>query len=152
MQADQRSEFVERFARLLEEGGRSRIAGRIYAHLATAPEPYLSQQEIADQLGVSSGSVSTNTRALMSMNLLTRVAVPGSRRDYYALVPDGAWVTLHAAADNARRAVALAEEGLSLQPDLVTTGTQSLRAMRQVYGQLATTIDALIAESVRKAQ
>lgn len=152
MSPEQRSDFVERFARLLEEGGRPRIAGRIYAHLATASEPYLSQQELMDQLAVSSGSVSTNTRHLIAMNLLTRVAVPGSRREYYALVPDGSRVMLQQAADSARRVVALTEEGLSLQPDLLSTGTQSLRTMRQVYGDLALAIDDLTAAPLRKAQ
>jgi DNA-binding MarR family transcriptional regulator len=137
-----RSEYVERFARLLEAGGESRITGRIYAHLATAPEPYLSLQELADQLGVSRGSVSMNTRRLIALNMLERVPVPGARGEHYGLTGTGAEVMLSRAVQMARAAAQLASEGIALQGKRITPGTQSLHAMRDVYVELADALDA----------
>ena len=152
MSPEQRSDFVERFARMLEETGHSRIAGRIFAHLATADEPYLSQQDLVEQLQVSAASVSTNTRQLIVMNLLTRVAVPGSRREHYALIPDGSRRAAELAVRNARRVAALADEGLALLPDTVSAGTQSLRAMRETYTGMASAIESVVVEPLRIAQ
>ncbi len=132
-----RAEYVERWARVLEASGEARITGRIYAHLATADEPYLSLQQLAEQLGVSRASVSTNTRRLIALRMLTRAAVPGSRGEHYALTPTAAAAMIEHAAQQARTLEALAAEGVRLQPAAVTPGTQSLRMMAEVYGAVA---------------
>lgn len=137
MDPQQRADYVERWARVLEEQGEARITGRIFAHLATAEEPHLSLQELADQLGVSRASVSTNTRRLIALGMLTRAAVPGSRGEHYALTPSGAPAMLERAARAARLMQGLAAEGVRMQSDLVTPGTQSLRVMEEVYGAIA---------------
>ena len=128
MDAQQRADYVERWARVLELAGEARITGRIYAYLATAAEPYLSLQELADQLGVSRASISTNTRRLIGLGLLKREAVPGSRGEHYALTAAGAPALMERAAQTARLMEDLAAEGVRMQADVVTPGTQSLRS------------------------
>jgi len=140
-----RAEYVERWARVLEQTGEPRIAGRIYAHLATAEEPYLSLQELADQLGVSRASVSNNTRRLIAIGMLTRAAVPGSRGEHYALTSAGAAAMIDQAARVARAMEDLAAEGVRIQPDVVTPGTQSLRMMSEVYGAVAADLERRVA-------
>lgn len=142
MESQQRAEYVERFARILEQGGEARITGRIYAHLATAEEPYLSLQELSDQLGISRASVSTNTRRLIALGMLTREAVPGSRGEHYALTSTGAAAMIERAAQTALVMAELAAEGVRLQADVVTPGTQSLRMMAEVYGTLASDLQS----------
>lgn len=143
MDPEHRADYVERFARLLERTGEARITGRIYAHLATAQEPYLSLQELADQVGVSRASVSTNTRRLIALRILTRVAVPGSRGEHYAVNSAGAHAMLENAAEMARSVAELASEGVEMQRDVVTPGTQSLRWMAEVYVDLAAAFERL---------
>lgn len=137
-----RADYVERWARVLESQGEPRIAGRIYAHLATADEPYLSLRELADELGVSRASVSTNTRRLITQGLVERIPVPGARGEHYGLTRDPFGLL-----DGiARTAVLLRElslEGVALQPGKVTPGTQSLRAMADIYGRLAASLEGL---------
>jgi len=137
MDPQQRADYVERWARVLEQMGEARITGRIYAHLATAEEPYLSLQELADQLGISRASVSTNTRRLIGLGMLTSAAVPGSRGEHYALTPTGAAAMIDRAAKAARVLEELAAEGVRMRSDVVTPGTQSLRMMAEVYGAVA---------------
>lgn len=141
MDAEARSVFVERFARAIEESGESRITGRIYGHLATSDAPYLSLQELADELGVSRGSVSMNTRRLIQLELLERVAVPGARGDHYRLTTNGAEVLIATAARRARNLAALCDEGIALQKQSVTPGTQSLRALKATYLQIVRALE-----------
>jgi DNA-binding transcriptional regulator GbsR (MarR family) len=141
-----RADYVERWARLLESQGEPRIAGRIYAHLATSEERWLSLNELAEQLDISRGSVSTNTRRLIEMGLISRVAVPGSRREHYAADADAAHGMMQRAAAASRAVEALAREGLELQSDRVAPGGESLRVMADMYGRLA---DVLESDSVR---
>jgi biotin operon repressor len=141
---DKRAEYVERWALLLEDQGQPRIAGRLYAHLATADTPYLSQEELADQLGVSRASVSTNIRRLIDFGMVTRVAVPGSRLAHYALDPGSPRHGLLRVAEMSRRLAALAQEGLELQPDVVTPGTQSLRYLVEGNERLASSVEQIV--------
>lgn len=74
--------FVERAGMLWEKDGFPRIAGRIFG-LALLTEDPLSLDELAESLGVSRASISTDTRLLERMGLLERVTKPGDRKDYY---------------------------------------------------------------------
>ena len=74
--------FVERAGLLWENDGLPRIAGRIFG-LMLVSEDALSLDEIAETLGVSKASVSTDTRLLERMGFIERVSKPGDRKDYY---------------------------------------------------------------------
>jgi len=135
---------------VLEAQGEPRILGRIYGQLMTASEPYLSLQQLADQLGVSRGSVSTNTRRLISMGLIMRVAVPGSRGEHYAPAPGGVRAMIERAAGAARELELLMVEGLKLQPRAVMPGKQHLRDMAAFYARMAADLEAQLQAPKRK--
>lgn len=82
-------QFIEQFARLLEQEGGPRIAGRISALLLLTPDA-LPLDEIAERLQASKASISTNARMLEQWGLVERVSHPGDRRDYYRARSDGA--------------------------------------------------------------
>lgn len=81
--------FIEHFARLLEQDGGPRIAGRIAALLLLSADA-LALDAIAERLQASKASISTNARLLEQRGLIERTSVPGDRRDYYRARPDGA--------------------------------------------------------------
>jgi len=70
-----------------ESDGLSRIAGRLFGALLLESEP-LSLDALAEQLGVSKASISTEARRLLERGVTERVAKPGDRRDYYVLAED----------------------------------------------------------------
>jgi DNA-binding MarR family transcriptional regulator len=96
--------FIERMGLASESDGLSRIAGRLFGVLLLGDEPR-SLDALADQLGVSKASVSTEARRLVERGVAERVGKPGDRRDYYALAPDffakiirfrvSRWASLH---------------------------------------------------------
>ena len=80
-------DFVNRMGTSAEHDGLSPIAGRLFALLLLADEPR-SLDELADTLGVSKASVSTDARRLLERGIVERVTRAGDRRDYYELTPD----------------------------------------------------------------
>src|ERR671917_427148 len=79
--------FVERMGLYTEAEGLPRIAGRIFGFLLVQPAP-CSLDDMAQALGVSKASISTDTRRLEQLGLLERTSRPGDRRDYYRIAPD----------------------------------------------------------------
>lgn len=61
----------------------NRVGGQIYALLFLSEEP-LSLDDVAERLAVSKSNVSINIRMLEDYNLVRKVWVKGSRKDFYA--------------------------------------------------------------------
>jgi DNA-binding MarR family transcriptional regulator len=73
--------------------GHQRMSARVLAAFLFAGQDTLTMRELAEELGVSAGSVSAALKALNAVGLIERVPVPGSRREHYRL-RDDAWATL----------------------------------------------------------
>jgi DNA-binding transcriptional regulator GbsR (MarR family) len=84
---DPAGEFIERMGFLCEADGLPRISGRLLGLFILERGPF-NLKELSERLAVSRASVSTNTRLLAKTGMLERVAMPGDRQDYYALVDD----------------------------------------------------------------
>jgi DNA-binding transcriptional regulator GbsR (MarR family) len=83
----QTASFTERMGLALESDGLPRIAGRIFGLLLVS-EDSRSLDDLAAELRVSKGSVSTNARLLEQRGLIERICRPADRRDYYRTLPD----------------------------------------------------------------
>ena len=76
--------FIEHMGMSSQEDGLPRIAGRILGYFIVYGGP-VSFAQLANELQVSRGSVSTNARTLVSFGFIERVTKPGDRQDYYQL-------------------------------------------------------------------
>ena len=111
---DERTErFIERMGMFVEADGMPRIAGRIFGFLLLQPGP-CSLDDMADALGVSKASISTDARLLEQLGLLQRTARPGDRRDYYELADDVFARSLEVRLQRLQRFHSLIEEARSL--------------------------------------
>lgn len=84
---DKKLQFIERMGLVADADGLPRIAGRIFAYLLLTPGES-SLEDLADELGVSRASVSTDARRLAQLGILERRSKLGDRRDYYSVSPD----------------------------------------------------------------
>ncbi len=84
---DPLAQFIEDLGLSVEEDGMPRIAGRMLGLLIVQEGPF-QFDEIADQLQVSRGSVSTNARLLEQLGMIERFTLPGERRDLFRLSED----------------------------------------------------------------
>ena len=65
----------------------TQLQGRIFALIYLNPQP-MSLDEIAAELQQSKSNISSTMRGLVEWHLVRRVAVPGSRKDYYEAATD----------------------------------------------------------------
>lgn len=79
--------FVEEMGRAVGQDGLTRIAGRIFAFLLFSESP-ASLDVLAEELGVSKASVSTEARRMEARGVLVRSRRPHDRRDYYTVAED----------------------------------------------------------------
>lgn len=94
--------FIEEMGLIAQADGAPRIAGQILGYLVAAGEPR-ELARIAEDLGVSKASVSTNARLLEAKGVLHRVARIGSRQDLWEADPVPHHNTLAVLADRFRR-------------------------------------------------
>ncbi|WP_214416991.1 GbsR/MarR family transcriptional regulator [Sphaerisporangium fuscum] len=117
--------WVERVAAFcVEEWGLAPITGRILGWLMICDPADQSAGDIADAIGASRASLTSNMRLLMAIGLVRRQSRPGERTTYYR-IEDDAWQKV------VRRKLAalgvfdeIAEEGLKL------TGGEGPRSRR----------------------
>lgn len=94
-------EYIARTGKMYEDFGFPRISGEIGA-LLYLYKGKMSLNEISEFLGVSKGSVSTNTRYLMRMKFIRPVRVQGDRKDYYEFA-DELWPAIQESIDSVVR-------------------------------------------------
>jgi predicted transcriptional regulator len=75
--------FIERFAAVLTESGFPRMPARVFAALLATDSGRLTAAELATLLRVSPAAISGAVRYLVQVNLASREAEPGSRREHY---------------------------------------------------------------------
>lgn len=83
-EADGVNYFVEQMGLNAQVDGLPRIAGRIAGYFIIHGGP-VSFAQLAEELKVSRGSVSTNARMLVSIGFIEKVSIAGDRQDYYQL-------------------------------------------------------------------
>jgi len=81
-------DLVERIALVFESAGLAPIACRILGRLLTCHPAEQSSTELADWLGASKGSISTQTQVLVRAGFVRRSRRSGSRAVWYALQPN----------------------------------------------------------------
>lgn len=77
-----RDNIIESVGRTTQGFGLGRIIGQLYALLFFSPNP-MSLDDLAGELKVSKGSISTNVRELEKWGAVRQVWVKGDRKDYY---------------------------------------------------------------------
>jgi len=126
--------FVEEVALFFESGGMPRIAGRIVGYLLVCDPPHRSVTELAQELDVSKGSVSTMTRMLRNTGLLEQAPVPGERARYMRLRDDGFEAVFEHQLRQVSAFAELASKGLTLLESDAHDRSLRLRTLAALYG------------------
>ena len=137
--------FVDRMGIAAETDGMSPIAGRLYALLLLSEEPR-SLDELADALGVSKASVSTDARRLLERGIVERVAKAGDRRDYYELTPDFFARIIDARISRWRRMQVLANDLREQANSLPTAVRQRIDAIDDVEASVIAPLEQALAD------
>ncbi|GAA1533675.1 MarR family transcriptional regulator [Actinomadura kijaniata] len=127
------TEAAERMALSLSQGGLQKATARVLAALMFADTDSVTAPELAEQLGISSGSVSGAIKMLSTVGLIERVPAPGSRREHYRL-REGAWATLMSTQNGMVQAMfEAADQGIAAAGEN-SPAARRLEEMRDFYG------------------
>ncbi|MGN9913445.1 GbsR/MarR family transcriptional regulator [Phytohabitans sp. LJ34] len=137
------TDAAERMALTLTQGGLQKATARVLAAFLFADTASLTAPQIAEQLTISSGSVSGAIKMLSTVGLIERVPAPGSRREHYRL-RDGAWATLMSTQNGMVQAMfEAADRGIQAAgPD--SPAAHRLTEMRDFYAFMFRELPALI--------
>ena len=141
----QLAQYVEEVALFWEQQGLPRIAGRILGLLMVCDPPHRSARQIAEQLSVSKGSVSTMVRLLLASGSIEVVAIPGERATHYRLSPDSIEQKLERRLQAMVGFQGLADRGLALLADAPDAQRERLLHIRDLYAFLGEELPLLIA-------
>jgi DNA-binding transcriptional regulator GbsR (MarR family) len=136
--------YVEEVALFFEQAGMPRIAGRILGYLLVCEPPYRSAAELAHELGVSRGSVSTMSRMLREAGLIEPAPLPGERATYLQVSDDGFERVFERQIQQVAAFSALADRGLELLSEEPAERSRRLRSMRAIYAFYEREMPALL--------
>ncbi|WP_131736045.1 GbsR/MarR family transcriptional regulator [Actinomadura roseirufa] len=137
------TEAAERLALVLVQGGLQKATSRVLAAFMFADEDSVTAPDLADRLGISSGSVSGAIKMLSTVGLIERAPAPGSRREHYR-VREGAWAILMSTQNGMVQSMfEAADQGIAAAgPD--SPAARRLEEMRDFYGFMFREMPALI--------
>ena len=81
---DIRADFIEKVGQISQREHMPRIAGRVLGLLIFNGHP-VSFGELAEELQVSRGSISSSVRMLEDRGVIRRIGLPGERQDFFEL-------------------------------------------------------------------
>jgi len=130
-----REEFIEQVGLIVQAEALPRIAGRVMGLLIFDGKEY-SFSEIATELKVSRGSVSSSVSLLTAMGVIERTAKPGDRQDYFKLSDDPYTTFFHRAVGRARKA----HKSIQVSRDAVPKDKREIRSRLKEYENFYTTL------------
>jgi DNA-binding transcriptional regulator GbsR (MarR family) len=141
--------FIQDYGQGYQVFGLPKLMGQIVGLLLYHDAP-LSLDDITTELQVSKGPVSQIMRRLRDHDLVRRVWVPGSRRDYYEAAPDIFGQAFRNHADLQNRNLLLARKYTELirntDADLPASFAARMQEMDRFYTLMNTHLDAFLAE------
>ena len=137
--------FIERMGAALEAQGLPRLAGQIFALLMLADEPP-TLEEIAEELRISSGSVSANTRLLESFELVERFTPRGERRVRHRVHEDPLPRLLAGSITRIAKVSSIIHDARTQLDSTRKATAKRLKAMEEAFDSFMDALRALLAQ------
>jgi DNA-binding transcriptional regulator GbsR (MarR family) len=135
--------FIEQMGLNAQADGLPRIAGRIAGYFIIHGGP-VSFAQMAEELKVSRGSVSTNARKLVSIGFIEKVTIPGDRQDYYQLSKAPFLRMISVYLQRMRHIQSIVETANRNIPECLSETRKRLQEMRHFYREAALSNESLL--------
>ncbi len=130
-----KGQFISTWGNYGQQWGINKAMGHIHA-LMLISEKQLNTIEIREVLQISSGNANTNIRALVALGLLSKVHIPGDRKEYFKADKDIAVIAKILTNERKRRGFDPAIKSLSKIKDPQGKASQ-IKEFRKVIKDLS---------------
>ena len=132
-----KNELIQAWGNLGYSWGLNKTMAQIHALLMISPKP-LTTEEIMQELSISRGNANMNIRALLEWSIISRILVPGERKEYFKSEKD-IWALARQVAKERRKRelepiIKVLREVNAVQAD----GTENAKEFKKVVKELKT--------------
>ncbi len=85
--ADAKQQFISSWGAFASHWGINKTMAQIHALLLISPDP-LTQDDVMEELSLSRGNVNMNMRELVDWALVSRMIIPGERKEFFTAEKD----------------------------------------------------------------
>ncbi|WAC03615.1 ArsR family transcriptional regulator [Lacinutrix neustonica] len=149
-----KEKFISTWGSLGSLWGINKAMAQIQSLLFISTKP-LSMEDIMEDLKISRGNTSTNLRQLMDWGIVTKILVPGERKEYFATEKDVQELARIIAIERSRReikpVIKILDEVSTIKED-GTEKTRELIKQTKALHELTETMDVMINKLVNQKQ
>lgn len=130
-----KDELIQAWGNLGYSWGLNKTMAQIHALLMVSPKP-LSAEEIMEELSISRGNANMNVRALLDWGIISRVSVPGERKEFFKSEKDVWAMARQVARERRKRELEPILKVLRDVNDVQNDGTEEAKEFRKVVKEL----------------
>lgn len=130
-----KEELIQAWGNLGYSWGLNKTMAQIHALLMISPKP-LSTEEIMADLSISRGNANMNIRALLDWGIISRILVPGERKEYFKAEKDVWALARQVVKERRKRELEPIMKVLKNLNDLPSDGTEETKEMKKVVKDL----------------
>ncbi len=130
-----KEELIQAWGNLGYSWGLNKTMAQIHALLMISPKP-LSTEEIMADLSISRGNANMNIRALLDWGIISRILVPGERKEYFKAEKDVWALSRQVVKERRKRELEPIMKVLKNINDLPSDGTEETKEMKKVVKDL----------------
>lgn len=130
-----KQELIQAWGNLGSSWGLNKTMGQIHALLMVSPKP-LSTEDIMEELSISRGNANMNIRALMDWGIVSKVALPGERKEYFKSEKDIWALARQVARERRKRELEPILKVLKEVNDVPSEGTDESKEFKKVVKEL----------------
>lgn len=130
-----KEELIQAWGNLGYSWGLNKTMAQIHALLLISPKP-LSTEDIMADLSISRGNANMNIRALLDWGIISRILVPGERKEYFKAEKDVWALSRQVVKERRKRELEPIMKVLNNINDLQSDGTEETKEMKKVVKDL----------------
>lgn len=130
-----KEELIQAWGNLGYSWGLNKTMAQIHALLMISPKP-LSTEEIMVELSISRGNANMNIRALLDWGIISRILIPGERKEYFKSEKDIWALARQVAKERRKRELEPILKVLREVSDVQSDGSDETKELKRVVKDL----------------
>ncbi|HEY9009151.1 GbsR/MarR family transcriptional regulator [Ohtaekwangia sp.] len=130
-----KEELIQAWGNLGYSWGLNKTMAQIHALLMISPKP-LSTEEIMQELSISRGNANMNIRALLDWGIISRILIPGERKEYFKSEKDIWSLARQVAKERRKRELEPILRVLREVNDVQSDGSEETKELKRVVKDL----------------